>query len=310
MYYFIVNGTAKGGKAKKLWLSLKKELDEQNIEYKAYKTTKSGDAGRFARKICEMQDSVKNLIVVGGDGTINETLNGITDFKNIKFAVIPSGSGNDFARGLNIKGKPVEILKHILASGVSQRIDIGKVNYKAEDKMNSRLFGISSGIGMDAIVCKKTIDSKQKKILNKIGLGSLTYVLLTIETLFSMKTYTVHMDVDNGCFERTIDKTIFAAVMNMKAEGGGVPMTPEASFVDGELSMCMAHTIPKWRTFFCLPVLVLGKHKKLKGFELIDGKKITINSQEPMVLHTDGEYCGDVTEVTFECLHNMLNIIR
>lgn len=310
MYYFIVNGSAQSGKSKRLWAEIHTELEAQGIEYKAFKTTKAGDAAKFARRISEFEDKDKRLIVVGGDGTINETINGITDFENIKFAIVTAGSGNDFARGLKIKDNPIEQLRHILASGVTQKIDLGRVTYKVDNEEKSRLFGISGGIGMDAIVCKKALTSKQKKVLNRIGLGSLTYVLLTIETLFSMKTSTININVDEGCYERTLDKTIFAAVMNMQAEGGGVPMAPAASFTDGELSVCMAHTIPKWRTFFCLPLLVLGKHSRLKGFELLDGKRIVFTSDEPVVLHTDGEYCGDVCKATFECLHNVLNIIR
>lgn len=98
--------------------------------------------------------------------------------------------------------------------------------------------------------------------------------------------------------------------MNFPMEGGGVPMAPEADASDGMLSMCSASGIPKWRTFFCLPFLVLGKHLWIRGFDVYDTKKCRLHLKEPMVLHADGEYCGDVTEVTFTCLPHKLCVLR
>lgn len=310
MIYFIVNASSRGGKTGKVWQELQTELKESKVAFKVYTTHKAKDATAFAEKISREPGTDKKLIVVGGDGTINEVLNGITDFENIKFACISAGSGNDFARGLNVTGSPRRQIRHILKSGVTQRIDLGKVTYKDEEGYKSRIFGISSGVGMDAIVCKKALNSRQKKVLNKIGLGKLTYVLLTVETLFSMTTSRAKVEIVGGDYSKETDKVIFMAAMNMRAEGGGVPMAPNAKYTDGMLNLCMAHSIPKWKTFFCLPLLVAGKHKNINGFELIKGEKIAISVDKPVVLHADGEYCGDVTKVVFETLHNKLNIIR
>ena len=108
------------------------------------------------------------------------------------------------------------------------RVDIGQVRW-GETEEESRIFGISSGIGLDAIVCKKALHSKLKKVLNKIHLGKLTYLLLTVSSLFSMKTAEVTLECgDNHCVHK-MNKMIFAAAMNLRAEGGGVPMAPKAS---------------------------------------------------------------------------------
>ena len=125
---------------------------------------------------------------------MNEVLNGITDFDKVRFGMIPSGSGNDFARGLMIDKNP-NIALHQILKAISRekngipvsRVDIGQVRW-GETEEESRIFGISSGIGLDAIVCKKALHSKLKKVLNKIHLGKLTYLLLTVSSLFSMKT--------------------------------------------------------------------------------------------------------------------------
>ena len=162
-------------------------------------------------------------------------------------------------------------------------------------------------------MCKKALQSGLKKFLNKIHLGKLTYLLLTVQTLFTMDTaqvtYTYYGKEQQ---EQTVDKNkvIFTAVMNLRAEGGGVPMAPHASYTDGLLSVCSAFGIPKWRTFLCLPFLVAARHEKIKGFDVENVQRMELAMGKPMVLHADGEYLGDVTQASFECLHHKLMLLQ
>ena len=78
---------------------------------------------------------------------------------------------------------------------------------------------------------------------------------------------------------------------------------------DGKLSVCMAWGIPKWRTFLCLPLLVTANHLRIRGFEVTNCKEYDLKLKTPMVLHADGEYCGDVTEMHFQCLPKKLHVM-
>lgn len=303
MLYFIVNPKSGTGRGLKIWREAKNYLRDNRIEYKSMATRYDGHATELAKELSSDVSSKINLIVIGGDGTVNEVLNGITDFDKINFAVIPTGSGNDFARGLGIKCEPLEQLVNIIMSEKTETIDIGKVTWN--DK--SRYFSISSGVGLDAIVCKKALTSSLKKVLNRFHMGKLTYIILTIQTLFSMTTVDFKVFTDGE--ERRLTKVIFAAAMNFRAEGGGVPMAPSADAKDGLLSMCIVHTIPKWRTFLCLPLLCMAKHEKIKGFDIVNCRKCEIEISKPVVLHADGEYVEDVDKVTFECIPKKLNLI-
>ena len=109
------------------------------------------------------------------------------------------------------------------------------------------------GAGLDALVCKKALKSKVKDALNKLHLGKLTYLFLTVQSLFTMQT-TDAGAVFDGKGQKNHKKMIFAAAMNFRAEGGGVPMAPGADAQDGKLSVCMAWGIPKWRTFFMFTI--------------------------------------------------------
>ena len=257
-----------------------------------------------------MDDDDICLVAVGGDGTANEVINGITDFEKVRFGVIPTGSGNDLARGLALSKDPKNGIVHILNAMKKTRedtwcMDLGEVIFG--DK--KRLFAISSGIGLDALVCKKALKSTIKDILNKIRLGKLTYLVLTVQSLFTMQTADMEIVFDK---EESIQKKrmIFTAAMNFKAEGGGVPMAPAASACDGKLSFCEAAGIPKWRTFLCLPFLVAAKHTSIHGFSVTDAKDCTIHLSRPMVVHADGEYCGEVAEVHFRCLPGKLCVLK
>ena len=356
MYYFIVNVSGGSGKAKKTWIKVRDELKRRNVKYKAFRTKSPEHAGELAGKISRLSDDDIHMVVVGGDGTINEVLNGIKDFDRITFSVIPSGSANDFARGLGISKDPATALDGILdVSKESQRIDVGRlsvINKKNDNNrvipeefdsdkksmiedsidetvIHKRLFGISSGIGLDAIVCKKALDSKIKNVLNKLNLGSLTYIILTVISLFTMDYIDAEIEVydtdnkedksdnlassenkDNLTLKEKISlkKMIFAAFMNVIAEGGGVPMAPDARYDDGKLSVCIASDISKLNAFTKLPLLVMAKQEKIKGFKLFDAKKIVVRTKQPSVVHADGEYVGDETEIIIECLDNKLKL--
>lgn len=312
MLYFIINERSGGRHAGNTWKRIRRILEKKQVDYRAEITRYEGHAVLLAQEISRSEDENIGLVVIGGDGTVNEVINGITDFEKVRLGVIPTGSGNDFIRGLGADGSGKENLYNIL-KGMEQpkeetpRIDLGWVRWNGGK--TPRLFAISAGVGLDAIVCKKALKSKTKNFLNQFQLGKLTYIFLTVLSLFTMKTTAASIRFDRGGKCRR-EKMIFAAAMNFPLEGGGVPMAPGAEDCDGKLSVCQAFGIPKWRTFFYLPVLALGKHERIRGFSLTDAAECEIKLKEPMVLHADGEYCGDVTKIQFKCLPKKLMVLN
>ena len=311
MYFFIVNYGGGSGRGRRVWRDVRGILQAEAVPYRAFRTKYPGHATRLTIEILRRYGSPQapvSLVVVGGDGTINEVLNGITDFEKVWLGVIPTGSGNDFVRGHGLLRKTVPALMSILNCEIPERVDVGVA---AGDSNAPKLFGISAGIGLDAEVCKKAMESKQKKMLNGVGLRKLTYLLLTIESLFTMKTVDgrVIFDGDFGNVLR-LKKLIYLAAMNTPWEGGGVPMSPTADPTDGQISICAAAGVPKWKSFFELPVLVAGKQKKLKDFTLRNARTIDIEMEHPVVLHLDGEYGGDVRRIHIDTLPGKLQLMK
>ena len=307
MYYFIVNEHGGSGKGSRRWDKVKPLLDEKKIEYEFFVPEYAGHATKIAQEISVRDDGDIKIVILGGDGTINEVLNGIADFSRVKLALIPTGSGNDFSRGLNLpRHNPKKSLEMILNAGEGRKIDLGVVESSENGK--KRIFGISAGFGLDAIVGTGNNSSKIKVALNKMHLGKLSYAILTVKTLFSMKTQTARLKFDGEDWIE-MKKLIFLAAMNFKAEGGGVPMSPKARGDDGKLSVCAAAGVPKILTFFLFPFLCLGLHSNMKGFFLRDFETLEIQSAEKSTLHTDGEFFGNVKSAKFSILKNAVSIL-
>lgn len=282
-------------------------LRAKNVEFKVHVPQRVGHATEIARNISSLPEDDIKIVIVGGDGTINEVLNGITDFSRVKMGLIPTGSGNDFTRGMKLpRHNQKKALDIILNSKGDTKIDLGRSTVLSTG--DSRIFGISSGFGLDAIVGTGINEAKIKKILNWVHLGKLSYAFLTVQTLFTMKTYSVSLKFDDDV-PLFFNKLIFLAAMNFKAEGGGVPMAPKARGDDGELSICMAAGVPKFLTFLLFPLLCMGLHSHSKGFYLRNCKSLVLESDSKSILHTDGELVGNVDKVKFEVLPQKLTML-
>lgn len=305
MYYFIVNEHGGSGKAANCWDTVESILKQKKIAYEVFVPQEQGHATFIARQISEKEDNDIRLVVVGGDGTVNEVLNGISSFERVKFGLIPTGSGNDFSRGLNIpRHNPAKALDMILNSPGNKSIDLGVV--EADGKR--RLFGISSGFALDAIVGTSINTSKIKIVMNKLHMSKMSYGVLTVFTLFKMRTYQVRLSFDGEPLKE-FSKMIFIATMNFPWEGGGVPMAPNAKGDDGLLSVCVAHGIPKWRTFLLFPFLIFAKHTNKKGFYIRNCRTLDIFSSIKSICHTDGELVGNVERIHYECLPSKLKVL-
>ena len=309
MYYFIVNVTSRTGKSKKIWKSLEEELKRREVPYRAFLTKYKGHAGELAGKLTEKyRETEISLVVVGGDGTVNEVVNGIRDFAKVRFGYIPTGSGNDLGRGLHLPKEPLTALKVMLESKELYPMDLGRVSWGRELE-HFAYFNISSGIGMDADVCRRVNAAGMKVFLNKLHMGKLSYFLQTLITLAEMPDVQATLQLDKGEKKR-IHGLICMAVMNHRCEGGGLPMAPDASDQDGELSVCCIYGIKKWRALFLLLMLTKGKHGKFSGIDLMNCNFCTLWLQEPLTAHVDGEDLGDPMHLHYECLPGALKIMK
>ena len=151
-YHFIVNAKSRSGMGGMAWKMLEPELKKRRTDYLCHLTERKGHAKKIAAQITE--DGKKHtLIVMGGDGTVNEVINGIADPSKVMFGYISIGSSNDFARGLGLEKDPLKALNIILKPTKITELDLGELRNRA----GSRRFAVSAGIGFDAAVCLSLI---------------------------------------------------------------------------------------------------------------------------------------------------------
>lgn len=286
MYHFIVNPFSRSGGGLFTWTQLRQELELHNVNYVASMTRYTGHATLLAREASSQgsADAPVFIIAVGGDGTVQEVLTGIIDLSNVVFGYIPTGSGNDFGRGLGIPHSPLAALNIILNKNKIASLDIPTIT---EGGRISR-FGVSAGIGFDAAVCQNAAVSPFKKILNRFRLGKLAYAFVAFKQFLVISPSPMDFYFDNAA-PIHYKKVYFAAVMNQKYEGGGFPFCPDADPLDGCLDVIIAEGISRLKFILLFPAVFFKKHTHLEGIHIFQCKNIKIHSSSPQIIHKDGE---------------------
>ncbi len=307
MYHFIVNPVSRSGKGLKLWQQqIEPELKTQNIEYSVEFSKERGDVTNIVAKISSAAKNESNCIIVilGGDGTVNDAVQGIKDFENTTLAYIPTGSSNDFARDLKLPKSVKKNLRRILSAKAPVLMDVGQV----ETERGTRRFAVSSGLGFDGAVCQKSVHSILKKRLNKIGLGKLTYLGIALNQIINAPKVDAEITFADGKKVNAKNLLFFAAMVH-KYEGGGFKFCPKADAYDGELDfICAANkTVPG--ILLALPTAFFGFHSIFKGIDIYRFKTAEIKTSIPLWLHTDGEVGYKAQYLNFSQVDEKLKFI-
>lgn len=295
MYEIIFNPNSRSNRGNSVCDIVTKHLDDNNIEYSLHKTKKAGHAEDITREITS--DGLPHtIIVIGGDGTLNEVVNGLSNPDLITMGLIPSGSGNDFARSCGISTTPLEALEIILNTS-----NIMPINY-GEAFMPGcyRRFLISCGCGFDSEVCRDAQISPLKPFLNKLHIGKLIYTLVALKKLIRKSTFSAKLLID-GDIKANLDQLFFLTAMNSRYEGGGYMFAPNASLIDDKLDFLTVNNLPRRQIIPLLPKAKKGKHIGHKGIDVIPVSEVGMKFSKSVFLHTDGEVFGAFDHVRIVC---------
>lgn len=300
MYHVIVNPASCSGKGFNIWKNkIEPALLKERVPFQSYLSEKPGDVIRIAKEISANAagDTSLSVIVLGGDGTVNETLQGIAEPMKLILGYIPTGSSNDLARDLKIPKDPIEALHLILHAKVPVSMDLGTITYSDGEK---RRFLVSCGIGYDAAVCEEALHSPFKKTLNKLGLGKLIYLSVALKQLLTAKAVSGRLTPDHG-ENISIGNMLFTCCMLHRFEGGGFMFAPNADPHDGILNLCAVGDISKSLILFALPTAFYGKHYRFRGITPYQGRHIVIETDKPLWVHTDGEVTRKENRLEIYC---------
>ncbi len=307
MYHFIINPKSSSGRGIRFWWVVKDELEKQKVEYSAVFTEYPGHATELAKIICRDNPGIKNIVILGGDGTVNEVINGIENYDEVLLGYIPSGSSNDLARSLNIPKDPAEALSHILNPTKFKYLDHGSISFP-QSTQEPRKFTCSSGMGYDASVCHEVQASPLKKSLNRFGAGKFVYIAIAIKNVISAPKMSAKIIVD-GTEKGVYENVLLVSNMIHKYEGGGLLMAPHADPTDEKLSITLVHGLSKAKIFLLLPTIFTGKHIKYKGVETFHCSEIEIQTDMDMAVHTDGEVPAICSHIKVNCIPGKIRMI-
>lgn len=306
MYHVIINPASRSGKGLRIWNNeVEPALRKAGVPYRFYLSGQAGDTTRFMRDLCLREKEDMFVIVLGGDGTVNEALQGMDDSRRVTLGYIPTGSSNDLARDLGIPKKPLEALDVILRSGRPSPMDLGTVVYPDGEK---RRFAVSCGIGFDAAVCEEALSSPIKDALNRLRLGKLTYLCIALKQLFAAKAISCEITLD-GRRSIFVPRLLFSAFMNHPYEGGGFCFCPQTDNSDGLLDLCVVGDLPKLFILFALPTAFFGKHYIFPKIDHYTASSVRVKTSAPLWVHTDGEVYVKSDQISISCLKQRIRFL-
>jgi YegS/Rv2252/BmrU family lipid kinase len=230
-------------------------------------TERGGHARELAR--AAVANGARLIFAWGGDGTVNEVASALA-FQPVPLGLVPAGSGNGFARELRIDPRPERAIADALHAR-PRPIDVGEVE--------SRLFVNVAGLGFDAYVAAEFAKRGHRRGLS----GYVTIVARALMTYVPVR-YTI----TTAAGSQTA-RAILVTVANSAQFGNGARIAPRARLDDGLLDLVIVEERARWRTIRHIPRLFDGTVDRMPGCSICNITEATIESEQPMVFHVDGE---------------------
>jgi len=293
----IINHTAGGGKPEKYISEILSYFDGINFDYHVSWTPSSGSATTLARQAAEQ--GAELIVSVGGDGTINEIINGIIQYPTQPaLGIIPAGWANDFIKSTAI---PKDILQacQIISRNKTKMIDVGLINEET-------YFANVCGIGFDADIAALANNMKIRYPHWKT-LSAYVYVFATIQKLLSpLPSFQARITIDGKVVE---GEMLLVAVANGKIEGGKFNITPAAEIDDGLLDICIIEKMNRFRCLYLLPKAIKGTHHEVSEVSFFRGKDISVELNKFVTAQVAGEILPPEKKYHIRVLPQKLKLI-
>lgn len=249
-------------------------------------------------------DGYDVVVAVGGDGTVHEVVNGLMQIppeRRPMLGIVPVGSGNDFAHAAGVPFRPDHALLHAL-KGEPRAVDIGLLRAETgrQEYWNNTL-----GIGFDTVV---TIRSHRLPLLR----GFLMYLTAVIQTIIlNFTPAQLKIQTDREEWE---DSTLMLTLCNGPREGGGFLLAPGAKLDDGIFTYAAVRKISRPMMFRLLPEVMKGTHARFACVRMGDMTRLTLVSDKPLYIHTDGEiftdFASNLRRIEVEMLPGALKVVQ
>ncbi|MBK9710331.1 MAG: diacylglycerol kinase family lipid kinase [Kouleothrix sp.] len=297
----IINPWAGRGAAGRRRPELEAALRSVGVEHEIVATHAHGGAIELAWQGVER--GYKRIVAVGGDGTLNEVVNGIKGAeaslsRRAQLGIIPLGTGSDFIKTLegvdanDIGGG----IRRVTGEQV-RTIDLGRVQVGDDEP---RYFINALGMGFDAQAAAESLKLTKLK-------GLAVYLVAILRALVNYKAHPMNVEYDDKHLHRRL---LFASVANGRCQGGGFWLTPDASIDDGLLDLCLVDKMRLDEIIRHIPKVMEGTHTRLKQVTMGRARSISVTSAASIPVATDGEVIStDARSVRVEVLPGALEVL-
>jgi len=243
-------------------------------------------------------------VLFGGDGTIHRHLATLVELE-IPLLVVPCGSGNDFARALNIRRMRDAVrawTKFAETGGNLRTVDLGtmQLSGNSRDRRESKYFSCIAGIGIDSEITRRA--NALPRWLRSSG----GYALSAPREFVRFAPFLMQFAL-NG-IPPAFKPSLLAAIANAPSYGGGMKIAPRARMDDGKLDVCIVHAMDRFKLFCLFPTVYFGRHLDFREVEYVQAPTVKIETERPLDVYADGEYAGQ-TPVDFGVAPGALKVI-
>jgi diacylglycerol kinase (ATP) len=292
---FIVNPASAAGTTGRRWPELHHRAAQLGLKGDVLMSTAPGEMTELAANAAR---DYELLVVVGGDGTVNEVVNGIGGLVGPELAIIPRGTGRDFVRTFGI-GARFEDAVRVALEGRTRTIDVGRVDYRAwsGDERTSWFANVASA-GMSGAIAQRANDSSKA-----LG-GKLSYLAAILAVFAKWEVSEIAVTVDGQERRGPMHDVVVA---NGAYFGGGLHICPDAKPDDGLFDVLLIGHLTKTDLGLTLPKAYRGRHLPHPKAELLRGRRVTIDAAAAVPVELDGEQPG-TTPATFEIVPDALRL--
>lgn len=300
---FIVNPNASNGSTGREWPRIEAVARDRLGPFEVHHTRGPGDATELTR-LC-LLEGAERIVCVGGDGTLNEVVNGFMDEEGpirpeAMVGFIPRGTGCDFIRTVSLP-RQLEMALDLIDRADSHLIDLGRLTFENRDGTRSlRYFHNITSFGLGG-----EVDERVNKTAKFFG-GFISFIWATLVSILIYDKKRITLRVDEGFHQKVTCWNV--AVANGQYHGGGMWVAPEANVTDGLFHVTVIGDLSLAEVFMNLPKLYNGKIQQVDKVITLTGKRVEARSQRRVLLDVDGEQPGKLP-VVIEMLPRALRLI-
>lgn len=308
MYQFIVNPSAGAGKGYRVWKRLERQLENDSEEYRVFFTERQGDAANIARSLTADKDEAKILVVVGGEGTYNEVLNGVSFKGMITLGYVPAGFRNALSKGFQSYVKVNGQIKRVLHPKYYRMMNYGVLTSGGDEIFNRR-FGGRCGIGLDAAICHNLLCSSARTQMGRFRMNRMLQFGIGMKQLALAKPVKGYIIFDHT--KRVEFNHLYFVTFHVCGEDRKKKKNvPEHLDSDSsKMKVYVANSSKKSNMVPILKDVVMGVRKKERGVRVYECQEASVHLSRPLAVHVDGESCMCQQDIEIRCIPKRIRVI-